>query len=91
MVEEQDFLGEAKQLRRNLEETHTKMKEHLRRKLAKYFEPLLEVTSADKYHRWFALTLYPPYVNELMDVRKLHEIETFYTRTTINEIMPQVL
>ena len=31
----------------------------------------------------------PRYANELMDVRKLHEIETIETRTIINEIMPK--
>ena len=33
--------------------------------------------------------LYPRYVNELTDVRKLHEIYTFDTRTIINEMMPK--
>ena len=59
----------------------------MKRKLAKYLEPLLEVTSSDKYHWWFALMIDPRYVNELTDVRKMHEIETVDTRTIINEMM----
>ena len=41
MVEEQDALEEARKLRRNLEETHMKIWENVKRKLAKYLEPLL--------------------------------------------------
>ena len=48
MLEEQDGFGEARQLRRNSEETHMKMRENMRRKLDEYLEPLLEVTSEDK-------------------------------------------
>ena len=66
-----------------------KMKEIVKSKLAKYPEPLLEVLSADKYHWWFASMLDQHYVNELTDVRKLHEIETADTRTIINEMMPK--
>ena len=33
--------------------------------------------------------LNPCFVNELEDVRKLHEIETADTRTIINEMMPK--
>ena len=61
----------------------------MKRKLAKYLEPLLEVTSSDKYHWWFALMIDTRYVNELTDVRKMHEIETVDTRTIINEMMPK--
>ena len=43
MMEDQDGSGEARQLRRNLDETHTKMRENMKKKLAKYLEPLLEV------------------------------------------------
>ena len=50
MVEEQYGLAEAINLRRNLEETHMKMQENMKRKLANYLGPLLEVTSTDKYH-----------------------------------------
>ena len=57
MVEEQDGLSEARYLRRNLDETHMKMQENVRSKLAKYLEPLLEVPSVDKYHWQFALML----------------------------------
>ena len=32
----------------------------------------------------------PQYANELIDVRKLHKIETFDTRTTINEMIPNL-
>ena len=53
-------------------------------KLAKYLEPLLEVPSSDKYHWWYSLMIDPRNVNELTDVRKLHEIDTVYTMTTIN-------
>ena len=50
MAEEQDGLGEARHLRRKLEETHTKMWENVKSKLAKYLKPLLDVPSSDKYH-----------------------------------------
>ena len=43
MVEYQDGLEEAIQVRRNLEEMHMKMRENVNIKLAKYLEPLLEV------------------------------------------------
>ena len=33
--------------------------------------------------------LNPRYVNEFTDVRKLHEIYSFYTRTIINEMVPK--
>ena len=69
-TEEQDGLGEARKLRRNLEETHMKMRGNLKRKLDKYLEPLLEVSSAYLYHWWFYLMLDPRYVNEFIDVRK---------------------
>ena len=88
MVEEQYGSGEAIHLRRNLEETHTKIRGNVRTKLAKYLEPILELTPADKYQWWFELTLDPRYVNELAYVRKLDEVETFDTRTIINEINP---
>ena len=45
MVEDQDVLGEARKLRRKLEETHMKTRGNVKNKLAKYLEPLLEVTS----------------------------------------------
>ena len=48
ILEEQYGPGEARQLRRNLEETHMKMRENAKRKMDKYLEPLLEVTSEDK-------------------------------------------
>ena len=48
MVEEQDGLGETRQLRRNLEETHVKIWENVKSKLTKYPETLLEVPSAEK-------------------------------------------
>ena len=57
---------------RNLEETYMKIRENVKIKLDKYLQTLLEVTSADKYHWWFALMLYVRYVNEFMDVRNLH-------------------
>ena len=63
MVEEKDGLAEARQLKRNLEETHIKMWKNKKRKLSKYLEPLLEVPSSDNYHLWFALMLNPLYVN----------------------------
>ena len=44
MVEEKDGLSEARQTRRNLEETHIKIQEIVKIKLTKYLEPLLEVT-----------------------------------------------
>ena len=88
MAEEKDGLGEARQERRNLEETHMKMKEIVKSKLAKYPEPLLEVLSADKYHWWFASMLNPRYINEFTDARKLHEIETLDTRAIINVMIP---
>ena len=40
-------MGEARQLRRNLEETHMKIQENMRIKLSKYLETLLEFPSAD--------------------------------------------
>ena len=43
--------------------------------------------SVENYQWCFDLMIYPLYVNALMDARKLHEIETFDTRTIINEIM----
>ena len=63
MVEEKDGLAEARQPRRNLEETHIKMRKNVKSKLSKYLEPLLEVPSADNYHLWCALMLNPLYVN----------------------------
>ena len=63
MVEDQDGLGEARQLKRNLGETHMKMRENVKTELAKYLETLLEVPSADKYHWWFSLMLKQLYVN----------------------------
>ena len=89
MVEYQDGLEEAIQVRRNLEEMHMKIRENVNIKLAKYLEPLLEVPSADKYHWWFALIIDSCYVNEFTYVRKLYEIDTFDTRTIINEIIPK--
>ena len=53
MLEEQGGLADARQPRRNLEETHMKMREILKSKLDKYLEIILEVPSAYKYHRWF--------------------------------------
>ena len=41
IVEDQDGLGEARQLRRNLEGTNMKMRENVKIKLSKYLEPLL--------------------------------------------------
>ena len=61
-----------------------KMRENVKRKLAKYVETLLEVTSAENYHWWFYFITNPRYVNEFIYVRKLHEIETVDTRTIIN-------
>ena len=89
MVEEQYGSGEAIHMRRNLEETHTKIRGNVRTKLAKYLEPILEVTPADKYQWWFELSLDPRYVNELAYFRKLDEVETFDTRIIINKIMPK--
>ena len=59
----------------------------MKSKLAKYLDPLLEFPSSDKYHWWFYLMLNPRYINESIDVRKLHEIDTVDTRTIINEMM----
>ena len=39
-------LAEARQLRRNFEETHMKIRENVKIKQVKHLEPLLEVTSA---------------------------------------------
>ena len=64
-----------------------KMRENVKRKIASYLDPLLEVPSEDKYHWWFYLILDPGYVNVLTYVRKLHEIDTVETRTIINEMM----
>ena len=50
MIGDQDSSGENRHLRRNLEETHMKIRENVKKKLAKYLETILEVTSADKYH-----------------------------------------
>ena len=38
--------------------------ENVKSKLVKYLDPLLEVSSEDKYHWWFALMINPQYVNE---------------------------
>ena len=84
MVEDQDGLGETRQLRGNLEETHMKMREKVKIKLAKYLDPLLEAPSSDKYHWWFSLMINPHNVNEFMDVIKLHDTETVDTRSIIN-------
>ena len=84
MAEYHDGLGEARQMRRNLEEAHMKMRENVKNKLAKYLELLLEVPSADKYQWWFDLMPNPRYVDEFTDVIKLHEIETVDTSTIIN-------
>ena len=78
MVGDQDGLAEARQLIRNLEDTHIKMRENVKIKIANYLDPLLEVPSSDKL-----------YVNELTGVRKLHKIDTADTRTIINEMMPK--
>ena len=59
--------------------------------LAKYLETLLEVPLADKYDWLFSIITNPRYVNELMDVRKMHDIETVYTCIIINEMMPKLL
>ena len=61
----------------------------MKSKLDKYLEPLLYIPSEDKYHWWFALIIYPCYINELVDVKKLHKIETVGTITVINEMMPK--
>ena len=50
MVEDQDGLVEARRLRRNLEETHTKMQINVKSKLTKYLDPLTHVPLLDKYH-----------------------------------------
>ena len=84
MVDNQDGLEEARQMIRNLEDTHLKIRGNVKITLAKYLETLFEVPSAVKYHRWFDLMLEPLYVNELTDVRKMNEIETVDTRTIIN-------
>ena len=49
MVEEKDCLGETRQLRKNLEETHMKIRGNVKSKTEKYLEPLLHVPSSDKY------------------------------------------
>ena len=67
-----------------------KMRENVKRKLAKYLRPLLQVPSADNYHWWFTLMLNPRYVNEFTDVRALHEIQTVDTSNTINETTPKL-
>ena len=72
MVEEQGGLGEARQLRRNLEETCVKIRENINIKLENYLEPLLCVPLSDKYHWWLALILDPIYVNSLTCMRELH-------------------
>ena len=59
MVEYQYGSTEARRLIRNLEDTHMKIQENMKSKLAKYLDPLLEVPSVDKYHWCFALILYP--------------------------------
>ena len=59
-------------MKTNLEETHIKIWGNMKRKLAKYLGPLLEVPSENKYHWCFSLMLNPHYVNELVDVRNLH-------------------
>ena len=43
MVEDQDSLAVARELRRNLEKTHMKMWENVKSTLDKYLEALLEV------------------------------------------------
>ena len=48
LIEYKDGLAEDRQLIRNLEETHMRMWENSKIKLAKYLEPLLEVPSTDK-------------------------------------------
>ena len=50
MVEDKDGALEARKMGRYLEEAHMKMQGNVKRKLAKYLEPLLQVPSADKYH-----------------------------------------
>ena len=62
MVEEQDGSGDAREMRRNLEETHMKIRGNVRNKLAKYLDQLLEVPSEDKYHCCFDLIIDPRYV-----------------------------
>ena len=60
-----------------------KMRGNVRSKMARYLEPLLHVPSSDKYHWWFALILDLHYMNELLNVRELHEIESVDTRDII--------
>ena len=47
-AEDQYGLGEAIHLMINLEETHMKIKENMKKKLEKCLEPILHVTSIDK-------------------------------------------
>ena len=63
MVEEKDGSGEAKYRRGNLEETHKKMRENVKSKLANYLHPLLEVPSSYNWHWWPTLIIDPGYVN----------------------------
>ena len=50
MVEYQDGSGEARQPRRNVEETNMKIRGNVKRNMAKYLQTLLEVISGYKYH-----------------------------------------
>ena len=58
-MEDQDGLAEARQLRRNLEDTHMKLQENVKSKLTKHLEPQLEVLSEVKYNWWFSLMIDP--------------------------------
>ena len=50
VVEYQDGSGEARQPRRNVEETNMKIRGNVKRNMAKYLQTLLEVISGYKYH-----------------------------------------
>ena len=48
VVEDQDALGEAIHPRKNLKDTHMKIWENVKSKMAKYLDTLFEVPSAEK-------------------------------------------
>ena len=74
ILEDQDGSGEARHMRRKMDETHMKTQGNVKSKLEKYLEPLIHVPLQEKYHWWLDLILDPHCVNELTDVRELHGI-----------------
>ena len=89
MVEERGNLPDAENLRSNLLEVHSKMRYWVKDKLTNVLATLLQITSPEKYHYWFALFLDPRFVMELTDIKTFHQSKHIDTRVLVQQMMPK--